>query len=171
MVYNELMGVEPEPLPDASDLISGLDEMLRGGGKLFSDRDLNSSDEKIPPSEDEKYFMDILLRSSFPQIPTEHPRELARGFLNSFSSRKRMLIEEMHSAGRVDEAHAGESITLGKLADFAKEKHEAFGKDAGGLEINSREFQNSRTFAEYWSRLEEITRSASELQNGSNSSY
>lgn len=168
MVYNVQMEGEPpgiDPLPDASVFISEIEEMLGGGGKLFSGRDLSSSDEKIPPSEDEKYFMAIFLRSCFPQIPTEHPRELARVFLNSFSLRKRMVIEEMNNTGKAKPAQAGEGVTLGKLADFAKERHEAFAKDVGRSEINSQEFQNSRTFAEYWSRLEEITRSASELQN------
>lgn len=158
------MGVEPEPLPDASDLIGALDEMLKGGGKLFSDWSPKPSDEEVLPGAAEKYFMVIFLRSCFPQTPTDYPRELARGFLNSFSLRKRMTIEEMYSAGRVDEAHAGESITLGKLADFARERHETFTKEAGRAEINSQGFYDSRKFAEYWLRLEEITRSASEME-------
>lgn len=155
------MGAEQESLPDASTFILGLEEMLKGGGKLFGKPQV-----VVPPSGmDEKFYLENFFSNRFPLgIPVGSPREEAEKLFKSFPELKKVLIEELERNKNIQEADIVRGITLGKLAGFARERFEESAK-AKGRAAGSAEFYTLSTVADYWSRLEEITRSASELQN------
>lgn len=158
IVYNAGMGVEPEPLPDASVFISEIEEMLRGGGKPL--------ESEIPSSGmDEKFYLGNFFINRFPLgIPVGPPREEAEKLFKSFPELKKVLIEELERKENTQEANIVRGITLGKLAEFAGDRFEESAK-AKGRAVGNAEFYRLSTVADYWSRLEEITRSAAELQN------
>lgn len=79
---------EEDQLPDSGDIIAGLEEMLKGGGKLFGDRPIlpePAKETSAPPSgKDEKFYMEGFFTARFPkQIPVDSPRLEAQNLYRS----------------------------------------------------------------------------------------
>lgn len=160
---------EEDPLPQPDDIIQGLEQMLKGGGKLFSGSEstpLVPAQEPVIPSsgKDERFYMASFLINYFPRIPTSHPREGAKKLFDDFPSIRDGLIDDLKQSGKAQEIEVVRGITLNKLADFAKDQHENFARASGREEIGSPSLRDLRYKAEYWLRLEQISRSAADLE-------
>ena len=152
------------PLPDPVQLANALDALFRGGGKLFNEPPQEEPADNSAAEAYERSIIENFIYVYFPQIPMGDIRVEAQKLLQEFPAAKDNLVKHLEQIKYIQRIEIAKGITLGKLADFAEEKHEEFAR-AAGREIDSRKLDSLRVGAEYWSRVEQITTSASELKS------
>lgn len=136
MVYNAGMGAEE--LPDAGVLIEQLEE---------------------------RYFLKEFFDQCYPHnFPFGDLRLEASELYTSFPLLRKDRVDVLERYEAASEANIVRGITLVKLAGFAKERFEESFRALGRADMTSQNFYNLKYDTNRWSKLEEITRSAAELE-------
>ncbi len=162
-----------QDLPNGADLANFLDGWLKGGGKSEDLAPGQMPEQAFYQDPQEKALevssVEHFLRSQIPEKLTDLRVE-AENMHKAFPEWKERTLNGL--ATRTDDEGrrltgivAG--LTLGKVADHAKEKFNESSRKSGQELPGSTGEKHARSAADFWSRVQQITRAASELDKNS----
>lgn len=168
---------QSEDLPDGKELADELDLILQGKRSWGNEPQAEPVSQIVSTelSDEETYTIEKFISHQIPVTAHRDLRQEVEGFYRAFPVWREEAIKFVSDQKnkipqRQEFLNILEGLTLGKVAEMARNKFEELARQKGRMipDPNDMDYQEISAKAEYWSRVEQIAKGASEMGESGN---